>query len=90
MLRLVKTAFSLSKWFKSYGEKNFMQKNRQILSQTLPASTYDFRLQIKPSATVVQRCSIIMAVEFAVLWKRTKGFNVLAIYCGRAYSICDK
>ena len=26
MLRLVKTAFSLSKWFKSYGEKNFTQK----------------------------------------------------------------
>ena len=26
MIRLVKTAFTLSKWFKSYGEKNFTQK----------------------------------------------------------------
>ena len=30
-----------------------------------------------------------MAVEFAVFLPRTKGFNVLATYCGRAYSICD-
>ena len=30
-----------------------------------------------------------MAVEFAVFLPVTKGFNVLATYCGRAYSICD-
>ena len=30
-----------------------------------------------------------MAVEFAVSLPPTKGFNVLATYCGRAYSICD-
>ena len=29
-----------------------------------------------------------MAVEFAVFLPRTKGFNILATYCGRAY-ICD-
>ena len=29
-----------------------------------------------------------MAVEFAVLLLRTKSFNVLAIYCSRAYGIC--
>ena len=35
-------------------------------------------------------CSVIMAVEFAVFLPRTKGFNVMVTYCGRAYSICDK
>ena len=31
-----------------------------------------------------------MAVEFAVFFLCMKGFNVLATYCGRAYSICNK
>ena len=31
-----------------------------------------------------------MAVEFAVFLPRTKSFNVLAIYCSRAYGICNR
>jgi len=31
-----------------------------------------------------------MSTEFAVFLPRTKRFNALAIYCGKAYSICDK
>ena len=34
--------------------------------------------------------SAIMAVEFAVFLPHTKCFNVLAIYCSRAYSICNR
>ena len=36
------------------------------------------------------RCSTIMSTEFAVFLLCTKRFNVLTIYCGKAYSICDK
>ena len=31
-----------------------------------------------------------MAVEFAMFLPRTKSFNVLAIYCSRAYGICNR
>ena len=36
------------------------------------------------------RCSTIVSTEFAVFVPGAKRFNALAIYCGKAYSICDK
>ena len=44
----------------------------------------------KPVFSWFSRCSTIMSTEFAVFVPCTKCFDALAIYCGKAYSICDK